>query len=114
MLWIRRLAAVAVAVALLGVPGAVCCCRAEAMASTSADHDCCAPKTGVRTADPACCRVSDSAPATSLAPPDDAPALLGPLAASVLLEVPVVRHRPATPFGGLLAAAPPPPTVLRI
>lgn len=112
MLWLWRLAVLVVAVALLGAPGGVCMCRADAMRTTPDGHDCCVPKTGVRTADPACC-AADGAPA-SFATTDDTRAVVGPLVVPVLLAVCTVVYRPAIGLGVPLTAPSPPPTVLRI
>src|SRR5512141_1247390 len=107
MLWLRRLAVLAVAVALLGAPGGVCTCRADAMRTTPDGHDCCVPKTGVRTADPACC-AADFAPA-SFATTADTRALVGLLVVPVPLAVPTVAYRPAIGPGAPLTAPSPPP-----
>lgn len=112
MPWPRCLAVLAVTVALLGAPGGVCTCRADAMRTSPDGHDCCVPRTGVRAADPACC-AADGAPA-SFATTGDTRALVGLVVVPVFLAVPTVVYRPTTGLGVPLAAPSPPPPVLRI
>jgi len=111
--WLRRLAALTAALALLAAPIGVCTCRAEAMASAPAGHDCCAPKAGLRTAPAACC-AADQAPASGLVTTDEGKALMAPTLASLPVVALPALDRPEIRPRGPRAAASPPPAVLRI
>ena len=111
--WLRRLAALPAALALLAAPIGVCTCRAEAMASAPEGHGCCAPQAGLQTAPAACC-AADQAPASGLVTSDAGAALVGPTLASVpVVAVPALDRFEILPRCPR-AAASPPPAVLRI
>jgi len=111
--WLRRLAALTAALALLAAPVGVCTCRAEAMASAPEGHDCCAPKAGLRAAPAACC-AADQAPASGLVTTDPGAALVAPTLASLPVAARPALDRSETLPRCPRAAASLPAAVLRI
>jgi hypothetical protein len=109
----RPFAAVVSALALLASLPLVCPCPAPpAAAHAGGEHDCCAPRSGVKAVDTGCCGGAANVPdSLAAASPAAAPA---PAAAALAYAAPhVARAQPAAGRAPLVVPASP-PAVLRV
>jgi hypothetical protein len=112
---VRRLAASAVAVALVATLPLVCPCPPSRVAAPPGRdaHDCCAPSTGVQAVDDACCGGTAATMPDSIAPAAASTAP-PPSVAVVTVALPSVAPSRLVVPRAPLPGAPSPPAVLRI